>query len=556
MQIDALVFRLRGPSVQLPPQPLDEDVVEEALAEAKQIDTPYLLYGHAALAMASAQFGLEHEAAAAIGRVLAIDPGLGDHLVGHLLFQLVLSTFSKQVHGAVKRIYRMNDRSHPATERLETDWSTEGIVSRRERYYAASQRKFVPYQNPLIFQRGQGQYLWDETGKKYIDLLAMNVCISVGHAHPTVVEAVTEQVAQLTHCTTMFCHPVPAHLAEELAATMPAGHDWVVHFTNSGAEAVDLALVMARSHTGNTDMLSLRTGYHGATLGAQGLTGISGFRHNMPQIGGVTFVPEPNQYRGIFGEGVEPYLDEIERAIQASTSGRLAGMIIEPVQGYGGIVEMPPDYMAGAFERVRAAGGLGIVDEVQSGFGRTGDNFWAFEADGVVPDIVVMAKGIGNGIPLGAVVAKREIAECMAEKFLFHTYGANPAACAAGRAVLKIIREEGLQENARKVGAELKVRLVALQEKYPVIGDVRGRGLMLAIELVKDRATKEPDAETTARVFEETRRQGIVVSKSGPHRSVLRMVPPLCLSMDDVPVVAESLDTSFAVACQFHGPNS
>lgn len=443
----------------------------------------------------------------------------------------------------------MNDWSPPAGEALPTDWTTAGIVARRNRYYAASQRKFVPYAEPLIFRRGQGQYLWDEADERYIDLLGMNLCISVGHAHPAVVSAVSEQIAQLTHCTTMFYHPVPAHLAEELAATMPAGHDWVVHFTNSGAEAIDLALLMARSHTGNVDMLSLRTGYHGATFGAQALTGISGFRHNVPQLGGIAFLPEPNQYRGIFGEGVQPYLDEIDRTIHGSTSGRLAGMLVEPVQGYGGIVPMPPGYLAGAFERVRAAGGLAIVDEVQSGFARTGDNFWAFEADGVVPDIMVIAKGLGNGIPIGAVVAKREVAECMGDKFLFHTYGANPAACAAGRAVLRVIREERLQENARKVGAALKERLAALQEKFPVIGDVRGRGLMLAIELVRDRRTREPDPETTARVFEESRRQRLVLSKSGPHRSVLRMVPPLCLSMQDVDPVAEGLERSFAAAC-------
>jgi alanine-glyoxylate transaminase/(R)-3-amino-2-methylpropionate-pyruvate transaminase len=210
---------------------------------------------------------------------------------------------------------------------------------------------------------------------------------------------------------------------------------------------------------------------------------------------------------------------------------------------------MPPGYIKGAFERVRAAGGLGIVDEVQSGFARTGDHYWAFEADGVVPDIVVMAKGIGNGIPLGAVVARRHIAESMADKFLFHTYGANPVACAAGRAVLRIIRNEKLQANARHVGTALKERLVQLQNRYPVIGDVRGKGLMLAIELVKDRHTKEPDPVTTAKVFEETRRQGIVVSKSGPHRSILRMVPPLCLSLDDVEPVADAMERSFALAC-------
>jgi alanine-glyoxylate transaminase/(R)-3-amino-2-methylpropionate-pyruvate transaminase len=426
-----------------------------------------------------------------------------------------------------------------------TDWSSDAIVARRDRYYAASQSKFVPYDTPQIFQRGQGQYLWDENGKKYIDLLAMNVCISVGHAHPEVVRAVTEQVSELTHCTTMFYHPVPAHFAEELAATMPAGHDWVVHFTNSGAEAIDLALLMARSCTGNVDMLSLRTSYHGATFGAQSLTGIAGFRHNVPQLGGVAFVAEPNQYRGVFGPGVEPYLDDIDSAIQHQTSGSLAGMIIEPVQGYGGIVAMPPGYLAGAFERVRAAGGLAIVDEVQSGFARTGDNFWGFQAHDVVPDIVVMAKGIANGIPLGAVVAKRGVAEAMADKFLFHTYGANPVSCAAGRAVLRIIADEGLQENARVVGAALKAKLRALQDKFDVIGDVRGSGLMVAIELVKDRKTREPDTETTARVFEQTRHHGLVVSKSGPHRSVLRLVPPLCLSLEDVEEVADKLERCF-----------
>jgi alanine-glyoxylate transaminase/(R)-3-amino-2-methylpropionate-pyruvate transaminase len=223
----------------------------------------------------------------------------------------------------------------------------------------------------------------------------------------------------------------------------------------------------------------------------------------------------------------------------------VAGIFVESVQGYGGIVEMPKGYMAGAAERVRAAGGLYVADEVQSGFGRTGDNMWGFEADGVVPDIVVMAKGIGNGFPLGAVVAKKEIGEAMAGKFMFHTYGANPTSCAAGRAVLKVIREEKTQENARTVGGALLARLKDLQQRHKAIGDVRGRGLMLAIEMVKDRKTKEPDAEVTAAVFENCRAQGLILSKSGPHRSVLRMVPPMCLSIDDVDTVAEGLDRAF-----------
>jgi len=428
---------------------------------------------------------------------------------------------------------------------LETDWSTAAIVARRDRYYAASQRAFVPYKEPLIFQKGRGQYLWDERGKKYLDLLGMNVCISVGHCHPAVVKAVQEQAQTLQHCTTMFYHPVPAHFAEELAATMPAGHDWVVHFMNSGAEAADLALLMARSYTGNIDFLALRNGYHGATFGAQSLTGISGFRHNVPLVPGIQHVANPDQYRGCHGAALEPYLAEVDDAIKTGTSGKLAGIIIEPVQGYGGIVAMPPGYIKGAFERVRAAGGLGVIDEVQSGFARTGSHYWAFEADGVVPDIVIMAKGIGNGIPLAAVVAKREVAEALAGKFYFNTYGANPIACAAGRAVLQVIEAEGLQENARVVGAQMLAVLEDLHQRYEIVGDVRGRGLMMAIELVQDRKSKAPATEETARVFEATREAGLVLSKSGADRNVLRMVPPLCIQSHDVGFFADAIDESF-----------
>ena len=432
---------------------------------------------------------------------------------------------------------------------IRTDWTLDKTAQRRDTFYAASQRKFIPFKDPMVFRKGSMQYLWDVEGRKYTDLLGMNVCISVGHSHPKVVAAAMAQAQELTHCTTMFYHPVPAHFAEELAATMPnpgGDIDWVVHFTNSGAEAVDLAMAMARSYTGNLDMLALRSAYHGPTSAAQSVTGISGWRHPGTP-GNVAFVPDPNQYRGIFGEnaGARPYLDEIERTIHAATPGQVAGIVIESVQGYGGIVEMPEGYMTGAAERVRAKGGLLIADEVQAGFGRTGDHMWGFEADGVIPDIVVMAKGIGNGFPLGAVVARKEIAAPMAEKFMFHTYGANPTSCAAGRAVLRVIKEDKVRENARDVGAALLERLHAVKEKHPAIGDVRGRGLMLAIEMVKDRRTKEPDPQTAAAVFEATRESGIILSKSGAYQSCLRMVPPMCLSMADVDQVHDGLARAF-----------
>ena len=429
--------------------------------------------------------------------------------------------------------------------KTNTDWSTDAIVKRRDDYFAASQRAFVPYRTPLIFSRGERQYLWDEKGNKYIDLLGMNVCISVGHAHPKVTAAVAEQIGRLQHCTTMFYHPVPAHFAEELAARMPKGHDWVVHFTNSGTEAIDLALVMAQMFTRNIDMLALRNAYHGATIGAQSLTGISGFRHNIPLLGGIHHIANPDPYRGVFGNDVVSYLAEIDRTILYSTPGKLAGFIIEPIQGYGGIVEAPQGYLKAAMQKVRAAGGILIVDEVQSGFGRTGDSFWAFEAHDVMPEIVVMAKGIGNGFPLGAVVAQRHVADAMAGKFSFHTYGASPVSCAAGRAVLQVIDEEGLQQNARRVGARLKQVLSKLHQKHEIVGDVRGRGLMLAIELVKDRKSKAPATEITADIFEKTREHGLVISKSGANRNMLRMVPPMCLSDGDVDAVAEALEKCF-----------
>jgi alanine-glyoxylate transaminase/(R)-3-amino-2-methylpropionate-pyruvate transaminase len=430
--------------------------------------------------------------------------------------------------------------------KLNTDWSTASIVARREKYYAASQRAFVPYKTPLIFAKGDRQYLWDETGKKYLDLLGMNVCVSVGHNHPTVTAAVREQIEQLQHCTTMFYHPVPAHFAEELAARMPKSHDWVVHFTNSGTEAVDLALVMAQQFTGNIDMLALRNAYHGATIGAQSLTGISGFRHNIPLLTGIHHVPNPDPYRGIFGDDTDAYLAEIDRTIQYATSGKLAGFIVEPIQGYGGVVETPDGYLAAAAGKVRERGGLMIIDEVQSGFGRTGDNFWGFEAHGIVPEIVVMAKGIGNGFPLAAVVAQRHVADVLAGKFSFHTYGASPTSCAAGRAVLQVIDEEGLQANSKKIGTQLRSVLDRLHQKHEIIGEVRSHGLMLAIELVTDRKSKTPAAAATADIFEKTREHGLVMSKSGADRNILRMVPPMCIQENDVAQVEHALERVFS----------
>jgi len=426
------------------------------------------------------------------------------------------------------------------------DWKKDHIVSRREQYYSATQSAFVPYEEPIIFRRGERQYLWDESGRKYLDLLGMNLCISVGHNHPIVKKAIREQMDELMHCTTMFCHPAPSQYCEELAHTMPRGHDWVVHLTSSGTEASDLAIQMARTYTGNTDIISLHNAYHGATCGAQSLCGINLFRANTVQLSGAVLVPVPDQYRGLFGAGTEPYLQALDRTIYSATSTQLAAMFIEPIQGFGGVVPIPYDYIRGAFERTRAAGGLCVIDEVQCGLGRTGDNFWTFIDADVVPDILITAKGLGNGFPLGAVIAKREVADAYSHKAHFHTFGANPVAAAAGRAVLQVIRDEKLRENSKRMGTKLLNELQNLKEKYDLIGDVRGKGLMMGIELVKDRQSREPAPEETARIFEKTREFGLIMSKSGTYRNLLRMLPPMCISDNDVDFFVQAFDEAFA----------
>ena len=282
--------------------------------------------------------------------------------------------------------------------------------------------------------------------------MAQNVCISVGHAHPGVLAAVRAQMEEIPHVTTAYHHPQPGHFAEELVARLPEGHDWVVHFVNSGAEAVDLAVLIARAATQHYEVLTLRDAYHGMHYGAQTATGIGQARQLVPPAPGYVQVMAPHSYRGPFGPEAAPYLEELDRVLHTNTCGAVAGLIAEPIQGYGGIVEMPPGWLKGAAEQVRAAGGLLIVDEVQAGFARTGDHFWGFEAHDVVPDVIVVSKGIGNGFPIAAVMARREVAEGMASRMFFNTYGSNPMSCAAGRAVLRAIDEEGLQANAGAVG--------------------------------------------------------------------------------------------------------
>ncbi len=434
----------------------------------------------------------------------------------------------------------------PAPNPLPLDWDTAAIAERRRRFLAPALGTFIAYDEPVVWQRGRGPYVWDNAGRRYLDCMAQNVCISVGHAHPGVLAAVQAQTEDIPHVTTAYHHPQPGHFAEELVAKLPKGEDWVVHFVNSGAEAVDLAVLMARAATRHYEVLTLRDAYHGMHYGAQTATGIGQARQLVPPAPGYVQVMAPHPYRGPFGPDAAPYLAELDRVLHTNTCGAVAGLVAEPIQGYGGIVEMPGGWLKGAAEQVRAAGGLLIVDEVQAGFARTGDHFWGFQAHDVVPDVIVVSKGIGNGFPLAAVMARREVAEGMASRMFFNTYGSNPMSCAAGRAVLHAIDEEGLQENAAAVGGRLLAGLRELQARYEQLGDVRGRGLLIGAEVVRDGETRAADAKTAEAVQLALLGRGFVVGMCGREHHVLKINPPLCVTADDADQLLLATDESLA----------
>ncbi len=428
---------------------------------------------------------------------------------------------------------------------IETDWTYDACVDKYNTYLTPATKTFRAYEKPLVLEKGFGQYLWDADGKKYVDMMAQNLCISVGYNHPLVTAETKKQIDMLQHATAMYIQGVPAHFGEELAARFPKNHDWVVHLVNSGAEAADLALLMAQLYTSNFEMIALRTSYHGIHAAGMALSGMNVFKQPLPPMAGIHHVANPDPYRGIFGDNVDEYVEEISRTIHASTCGQIAGFVVEPIQGFGGVIPMPEGYMAKAFERVRAAGGICIVDEIQTGFGRTGDHFWGFEAHDVVPDMILLGKGIGNGYPLSAVVVKRDIAEAMTHRKYFNSYTFNPICCAAGRAVLRAIDEDGIQENARETGAYLRKRMRELQNKYDLIGDVRGKGLHDGVELVKDRGTKEPAEKEAGIITEYAKDNGVIVGKGGAMGNMIRMNPPMCIQKADIDTVTEVLDEGF-----------
>lgn len=430
----------------------------------------------------------------------------------------------------------------------EAGMTSEEIRALRSRYLGGSLS--LAYRAPLEIVRGEGQFLYDPEGRDYLDCVN-NVC-HVGHCHPRVVEAATRQISVL-NTNTRYLHENIVRYAERLAGTMPDGLD-VCFFVCSGSEANELALRMARTATGCHDVVVLDQGYHGNTGGMVDLS-----PYKFDHAGGtgkpehVHVAPVPDTYRGAYRAGdadaasryAEAVGGKIRRAVLDGRS--VAAFFAESIPGCAGQVVPPSGYLEQAYGHARDAGALCVADEVQVGFGRVGSHWWAFEAQGAVPDLVTLGKPIGNGHPMGAVVTTREIADAFDNGMeYFNTFGGNPVSCAVGLAVLDVIEEEGLRARALEVGTRFREGLAELAARHELVGDVRGLGLFIGVELVRDRQTLEPATEEAADVVNLMRDRRILLSTDGPFENVIKIKPPLVFTHEDAGRVVGELDAVLA----------
>ncbi len=404
------------------------------------------------------------------------------------------------------------------------------------------------YAKPLVTDRGSMQYIWDLEGRRYLDFFGGILTISVGHANPKVTTKIKAQVDRLQHTSTLYPNEAIVALAEKLAQITP-GALQKSFFSNSGTEANEAAILLARMATGSFDIVALRHAYAGSSQLAKAVTGQAPWRKAAVISVGISHAINPYCYRCPLGLAYPDCgvacANDVENLIQTGTSGHIAAFIAEPIQGVGGFITPPPEYFKIVFKIVKKYGGLFIADEVQTGFGRTGKKWFGIEQWEVTPDVITCAKGMANGSPVGATITTAELADSF-QGLTISTFGGNPVTSVAARATMEVIEEENLLENAHTVGNYFRSKLEELKEKHPLIGDVRGMGLMQALELVKDRKTKEPAPEATVQVMERARDNGLLIGKGGLYGNTLRLSPMLNIGKADVDEAIRLLDKSFS----------
>lgn len=406
------------------------------------------------------------------------------------------------------------------------------------------------YSEPLYLVKAKGARVWDESNKEYLDVIGGIVSISVGHNHPRIVEKIRKMLNEnaIQHTTHLYLSGHMEILAKTLADVAP-GDLGKCFFTNSGSEANEIALMTARVTTGEQTVVALRHAYHGGTCTTLGLCGHGTWKYRAQPQSSVVHAAEPYCYRCPFG-ATRGQCDfecatDIKNVIETVTCGKIAALIAEPIMGVGGFIDPPVEYHKRAFDIVKSFGGKYISDEVQTGVGRAGKYFFAIEESGVVPDIISMAKGFGSGAPIGAVIAKKECADSMAGKLQFNTFGGDPYQAMQATEVINIVKEENLIANARIQGEFLKEGFKSLQNNFPIIGDVRGRGLMLGLELVKDGKSKEPASEDNARLLNLAKENGLLIGKGGLKGNVVRIAPPLNITRSECEEILKKLRQSF-----------
>jgi alanine-glyoxylate transaminase/(R)-3-amino-2-methylpropionate-pyruvate transaminase len=437
----------------------------------------------------------------------------------------------------------------PAAPAAKTDWPTNAESA------ALRAKHVLPlpgpmYSKPLQIVEGRMQKVYDETGKEYLDGFAGVATVQIGHSHPHFVKALKDQIDRLQHAPPLYLHPGIGKFAKRLAdkaKTVNPDMD-CVFFTNSGSEANEMAAFLAKHHTKRHEFVAVQRSYHGRTNMTVAVSGQHTWRNMAPFPAGVSFTPTDYAYRSgtTPEESTKNALKGLEQVLKTSTSGKIAGFYAETILGVGGIITPGQEYFRAAVELVHKHGGLYICDEVQTGVARTGEHYFGVKHWGAKPDIIVMAKGLGNGYPIGAVITTPEIAASVKGLLHYNTYGGGCMAMAAASAVMDVVEDEGLADNAAKVGARLTAALKKIKDER--VGEVRGKGLMIGVELVKSAKTKEPAPELTAAIVDKMKDLGVLVGKGGLEGNTLRIQPPLIITEADADRIAGALQQALADA--------
>jgi len=428
---------------------------------------------------------------------------------------------------------------------------TKSVRQKQKEYFFPA--TILYYAEPIVPTEGKGLRIRDADGNEYLDFFGGILTISVGHANERVNAAIKAQVDRISHVSTLYPTLQAVELAERLARLTP-GNLKQSYFTASGTEADETAVMMAELHTGSNEIVALRHGYSGRSMLAQSLTAHSSWRALPTHVAGIKHAVSPYCYRCplhlTYPSCGVACAKDIEELIRTTTTGRIAGFLAEPIQGVGGFITPPPEYFEIAVGIIKKYGGVFLCDEVQTGFGRTGGKMWGIEHWGVLPDIMTMAKGVANGMPLGVTIATPEIAASL-KALTISTFGGNPVSCAAANATIQVIEEEGLPGNAERMGRLLRQGLEELKRRFPRnIGDVRGMGLMQAIEFVADEAAgdRTPEKALTNRVFEEAKKRLLLIGKGGLDGNAFRIAPPLTVAKPEVEEALEILRESLEAA--------